>query len=165
MGMPIREWDLAATRDPKGFAYAANRGLNGIDGQVSSFYGWDVLGPKVAVLGDLTTLHDLNGFWAARWAKNAAVVVLQNQGGRIFDFGVPMSKGKTGEAMVNSHSLNFEGVAALYGLEYFRKTAINADGPGTQDPIFPYFGNRPALIELVCDVDATRAFWKAFRES
>src|SRR5690349_12614415 len=28
--LPIREWDLAATREPRGFEYEANRGANGI---------------------------------------------------------------------------------------------------------------------------------------
>ncbi|HSP34945.1 MAG TPA: 2-succinyl-5-enolpyruvyl-6-hydroxy-3-cyclohexene-1-carboxylic-acid synthase, partial [Thermoanaerobaculia bacterium] len=37
--LPVREWDLAATRADRGFTIEANRGANGIDGQLSTFFG------------------------------------------------------------------------------------------------------------------------------
>ena len=63
--LPIREWDLAATAVPRGLSVAASRGLNGIDGQLSTFLGYaERQAPNWALLGDLTALYDLE---AAPW--------------------------------------------------------------------------------------------------
>ena len=62
--LPIREWDLAATRQPRGFTYEANRGANGIDGQLSTFFGWCAAGAENwCVVGDLTAIYDFNAPW------------------------------------------------------------------------------------------------------
>ncbi|HEX7808943.1 MAG TPA: 2-succinyl-5-enolpyruvyl-6-hydroxy-3-cyclohexene-1-carboxylic-acid synthase, partial [Thermoanaerobaculia bacterium] len=62
--LPIREWDLVASRESRGFEYEANRGTNGIDGQLSTFFGWcKPHRDNVAILGDLTTIYDLNAPW------------------------------------------------------------------------------------------------------
>src|SRR5205085_2808281 len=53
--LPIREWDLAATREQRGYEIGANRGANGIDGQLATFFGW--CKPDAhngAIIGDLT---------------------------------------------------------------------------------------------------------------
>jgi 2-succinyl-5-enolpyruvyl-6-hydroxy-3-cyclohexene-1-carboxylate synthase len=86
--LPIREWDLAATRRPRGYEHEANRGANGIDGQLSTFFGQcDPARENVCIVGDLTALYDLNAPWivpqldpALRWR----IVVINNGGGRIF---------------------------------------------------------------------------------
>ena len=52
--LPIREWDLYATRRRR-FSFAANRGANGIDGQLSTFLGMAEDGRENwCVVGDLT---------------------------------------------------------------------------------------------------------------
>src|ERR1041385_2104820 len=62
--LPIREWDLAATREQRGYEYEANRGANGIDGQLSTFFGWCAPdATNVAIVGDLTAIYDLNAPW------------------------------------------------------------------------------------------------------
>ena len=62
--LPIREWDLAATREARGFAIEANRGANGIDGQLSTFFGWSSPGAdNWCVIGDLTAIYDCNAPW------------------------------------------------------------------------------------------------------
>src|SRR5207302_9774816 len=37
--LPVREWDLAATREPRGVTIDANRGANGIDGPLATCLG------------------------------------------------------------------------------------------------------------------------------
>jgi 2-succinyl-5-enolpyruvyl-6-hydroxy-3-cyclohexene-1-carboxylate synthase len=84
--LPIREWDLAATREPRGFSCEANRGANGIDGQLSTFFGWAAPGAhNVCVVGDLTAIYDLGAPWIVRQLDaQVRVVVVNNGGGRIF---------------------------------------------------------------------------------
>ena len=84
--LPIREWDLAATREPRGYEYEANRGANGIDGQLSTFFGWCAPAREnVCVVGDLTAIYDLGAPWIApQLDAPFRIVVVNNGGGRIF---------------------------------------------------------------------------------
>ena len=84
--LPIRLWDLMDQEHPQVFA---NRGVNGIDGQLSTAFGLhDFEKPMWIILGDLTTLYDFSGFWLTAYllGKKAKVnlVVVNNHGGQIF---------------------------------------------------------------------------------
>src|SRR2546428_10979838 len=85
--LPIREWDLAATREPRGFVMEANRGANGIDGQLSTFFGWCAEGAENwCIVGDLTALYDLNAPWVVPQLRAPfKIVIINNGGGRVFD--------------------------------------------------------------------------------
>jgi 2-succinyl-5-enolpyruvyl-6-hydroxy-3-cyclohexene-1-carboxylate synthase len=92
--MPVRdlEW-FAAPRH--GVRVLSNRGANGIDGLVSTAAGiaWALPHRRVtALLGDLAYLHDLGGVRSAEEHDNLQVVVLDNNGGAIFDF-LPQATG------------------------------------------------------------------------
>ena len=86
--MPVR--DLDAVMEPRtGINVYGNRGANGIDGFVSTALGIAVASkkPTAALCGDLTFLHDQNGFLAARSTHASCVfVVINNDGGGIFSF-------------------------------------------------------------------------------
>jgi 2-succinyl-5-enolpyruvyl-6-hydroxy-3-cyclohexene-1-carboxylate synthase len=88
--MPVRDVEsFAAARE--GVIFHANRGVNGIDGFVSTVLGIaaaaDDGAPTVALVGDLCFLHDSNGLLgAAERGVDATFVVIDNQGGGIFSF-------------------------------------------------------------------------------
>jgi 2-succinyl-5-enolpyruvyl-6-hydroxy-3-cyclohexene-1-carboxylate synthase len=144
--LPVREWDLAATWEDRGFEMAASRGLNGIDGQVSTFLGMCRREtPNWAILGDLTALYDLAGPWLAGQmdpAIQATIVVINNAGGKIFDRMFPNRE------FQNEHERSFEAWSNLWGLPYSRNVAPSA--PGLR------------IIELQPDQEATRRFWARY---
>lgn len=143
--LPIREWDLAAARRPDGQTLYANRGVNGIDGLVSTALGLSSAGrPTAAVLGDLSALYDLAGLWPAAQmpASDFTLAVINNAGGQIFD---RMFKHA---AFLNSHRLRLRGWAEMFGWHY-------AEMHDPKDPLPPA---APRLVEVLPDPAATRRF-------
>ena len=124
--MPIRDLDLSAAPSGKPIRVLGNRGVNGIDGVLSSALGASAAGdePLLAVIGDLSFHHDLNGLAAFREGRaRATIVVIQNDGGGIFSF-LPVARhGEVFERYFGTpHGLDLAKAAALYGLPHHRCT-------------------------------------------
>lgn len=147
--LPIRYWNMAASRSRSHNQVWASRGLNGIDGQLSTFLGLSrSQHDNWAILGDLTALHDLGGWWILPQLDKlrANVVVVNNGGGRIFQ------RMQLDKEIQNEHSIGFEPVAALWGIPYQRWTRVPEKIPAQEQ----------LLIELVPDEEATKRFWDKF---
>jgi len=147
--LPIREWDLAAVRSVHGRSIFANRGVNGIDGSVSTALGLAGADRAAAgVIGDLSALYDLAGLWPAAQLRDAdfTLAVINNGGGKIFDRMFQSS------AFLNAHQLRLRGWAEMFGWHY---AAIH----GPSDPFPP---DTPRLLEVLPDAEATRRFAEGY---
>jgi 2-succinyl-5-enolpyruvyl-6-hydroxy-3-cyclohexene-1-carboxylate synthase len=150
--LPIREWDLAAARPARPVEIFANRGVNGIDGLLSTFAG--VCRPDLSnwcLLGDLSTLYDLSGPWAwrAHPCADVNIVILNNGGGRIFRrmFHDPLFE--------NDHGLGFADWARFWDLEYI---CLEDERPASLPPAR---AGRPRVIEIRPSAAETDVFWRA----
>ena len=147
--LPIREWDLAA-EPTRSAEVTASRGLNGIDGQVSTFLGECRPGVENwAILGDLTTLYDLPGPWILQQLPpdlNATIAVINNAGGKIFEqmFHDP--------SFVNAHDRSFQHWADMWDLPYQQCSDITQLQTSS--------GLR--VVELRPDAAATHHFWQRY---
>jgi 2-succinyl-5-enolpyruvyl-6-hydroxy-3-cyclohexene-1-carboxylate synthase len=105
----------------------SNRGVNGIDGTLGTFLGeLEALRvPGLLLIGDLACLHDLPALALAPqpW-RRGAIVVLNNDGGGIFDFLAVAKMPQYRELVRTPHGRDFAGIAAQFGLVY---TAVADD--------------------------------------
>ena len=130
--MPVRDIETfwPVREDPP--RVLCNRGANGIDGTVSSAFGAAAAGgadgdPVVLLIGDVALAHDVGGLLAAsRLDLKLTIVLLNNEGGGIFDF-LPVAKaplaleaGRYREHIATPTGLDFERACSLYGLGYER---------------------------------------------
>jgi len=148
--LSVREWDLV---DQSHSCVYATRGVNGIDGQMSTALGLQEKGkPLWVILGDLTTLYDFSAFWLTPWLRDQQqqvnVVVINNRGGQIF------SRIFSQKMFLNSHNLNFRPIADMWGWHYQKLEKM--------DPIS--LENKLNLIELLPDNVQSFQFWQALEQ-
>jgi 2-succinyl-5-enolpyruvyl-6-hydroxy-3-cyclohexene-1-carboxylate synthase len=125
--MAIRHVDRHASRR-EDLVWHANRGVAGIDGNVSTALGVAVGtaattgAPVVAVVGDLALLHDANAWLldAAVEGLDLTVVVLDDDGGTIFDLLPPGAFPAQRRLFATPHGRDLAHLAALHGLAFAR---------------------------------------------
>jgi 2-succinyl-5-enolpyruvyl-6-hydroxy-3-cyclohexene-1-carboxylate synthase len=111
--LPIRYWDeFSFKRNSNVFA---NRGANGIDGQISTFLGWSKTDEKNwCVIGDLTALYDLASLWITpqMTSNKNFIIIINNKGGQIF------KKMFERDIFINSHDKSFNHWAQMWNWNY-----------------------------------------------
>lgn len=122
--MPVRDLDSFTPKSKRRLRFLANRGVNGIDGVVSSAMGVAATEQcrVVLVIGDLSFYHDLNGLFAAkRHGLDITIVLINNDGGGIFSF-LPQAAYPDvfEEYWGTPHGLDFRPVVEMYGGSYQR---------------------------------------------
>ncbi|MEI2609020.1 MAG: 2-succinyl-5-enolpyruvyl-6-hydroxy-3-cyclohexene-1-carboxylic-acid synthase [Candidatus Promineifilaceae bacterium] len=122
--LAIRHLDQFGAPTAKRFQVFGNRGASGIDGNVSSALGIAAAFPHtplVAIIGDITFYHDLNGLLAVKQHQlnNITFVLLNNNGGGIFRR-LPIAKIEPPftELFLTPHGLQFGPVVEMYGLKH-----------------------------------------------
>ena len=154
--LPIREWNDFGQRETPYARIFANRGANGIDGQLSTWLGATAEVPDSwAVVGDLTALYDLAApaMLPQVECQGRVLVVINNGGGRIFDK-IPRLKGlseKQREAIVQPQEVSLKSWAEMWGMNYLKITSRE------------YFdelegGEKTLLVELIPDSDQDQLF-------
>lgn len=121
--MPIRNAD-SFLFSPKGTPFLqANRGVSGIDGNIASAVGMaeGLQRPTIALIGDISCLHDLNSLSLLVKSRFPVyLVIVNNGGGGIFSF-LPIAK-KTeacAEMFTYEHGYSFKKAAEMFSLPFF----------------------------------------------
>ena len=107
---------------PEGYPVYTNRGASGIDGLIATMAGVakGSDAPTVAVIGDISTLHDLNSIALLRQITQPTILfIINNNGGAIFDM-LPVEPQAKDKFYRLSHNLEFSQIATMFGLEYLR---------------------------------------------
>ncbi len=139
--LPIREWDLVAER--KAFEHEANRGANGIDGQLSTFFGWcDATRLNVCIVGDLTAIYDLGAPWIVPQLGHDRfrIVIVNNGGGRIF--------GRVASLRALDPAVRERVIENVHGIRFGHWAEM--------------WGIREQVTELVPDEAASKRVWQRY---
>ena len=176
--LPIRHLDQYGRFRTKRIHAHANRGASGIDGNISTALGITAASkrPLVAILGDITFYHDMNGLLPIKmWNNqqstdngqrttdsgsipnpqspipNLTFIVINNNGGGIFNrLPIAQHEPPFTKLFRTPHGLTFGPVAELYGLKYTQVTERDdfraVVKTAVSDP-------KPHLIELITDSD------------
>lgn len=128
--MPIRDVETFAPVDAPA-RVLSNRGANGIDGTLATAFGvaagYD--GPVAVLLGDVAFAYDLSALLcAARHGQALAIVVLNNNGGGIFEF-LPLStidRATFEEHVATPPGLEIAKAADLYGCDHVEPADLPA---------------------------------------
>jgi len=152
--MPIRDVDTFAI--PRSdITVFANRGVNGIDGTISTAIGVALAGRSVTLLvGDVAALHDATALAeAVRLSASLRVIVVNNDGGGIFSL-LPQAKNGLISTDVyerhwgTPHGLSLCNVASGFGMESREVETLNEYVAAISEPV-----TGPELIELRTDRD------------
>jgi 2-succinyl-5-enolpyruvyl-6-hydroxy-3-cyclohexene-1-carboxylate synthase len=158
--LPIREWNWFAQWQRPVTRIRANRGANGIDGQLSTWWGASAREENAwCIVGDLTALYDLAAPFLLGQCeqKGRVLVIMNNGGGRIFERLPRLRQMQEGarELMMNPHEIGFAGWAAQWGMTYV--CARTLDDLDAFEP-----GERMTVLEVRPDAGQTADFWKAW---
>lgn len=119
--MPVRDAEYFWPAGNRGQRMFFNRGANGIDGTLSTALGVAHGGAAAMfVTGDLTLLHDTNGFLSTRKFKGSLTIVLiNNNGGGIFEH-LPVAQFEPPfeEFFATPQHIDFGKLCATYGVSH-----------------------------------------------
>lgn len=149
--LPIRHWDQFANCSFEKQSVYANRGANGIDGQVSTYLGWSSIEPiSYCFIGDLTALYDLASLGLiSESAAKFQLVIMNNFGGHIF------KRVFKDDRFLNTHKIEFGSWAKMWNWNYHLIKSVD-------DLKFISTPKVKTIVEIQPDLLQTEMFWQAW---
>jgi 2-succinyl-5-enolpyruvyl-6-hydroxy-3-cyclohexene-1-carboxylate synthase len=150
--MPVRDLDTFGAAADRQLAVACNRGVNGIDGVLSTALGAAAVSrdPVVLLVGDVSFLHDVGALHLASTLDlDATVVVTNNDGGGVFSFLPHARYGAISERVFGTpHGLRPRAIAEGFGA----RAQIATDWAGFRGALEGAVGRRGLdVIEVPSD--------------
>jgi 2-succinyl-5-enolpyruvyl-6-hydroxy-3-cyclohexene-1-carboxylate synthase len=148
----------------KNLTVFCNRGTSGIDGCTSTALGAALINDKITTLitGDLAFFYDRNAFWNNYIPNNLRVILLNNNGGGIFNLiDGPSSAPELEKFFLTKHTLKAKNLAADFGLIYENCTSQNELDKALNSFFEP--SETAKILELSFDMNKSAEVYKAFR--
>ena len=132
---------------PKGVQVECNRGVNGIEGSLSTALGYAAgdARPQFLIIGDLSFFYDMNALWMNGISANVRILLLNNGCGGIFStIGTPSL-----DCVSAPHNATAEAWSISRGFEY--RSVCNAEEwPDALDTLL-HHSESPVLVEAFTD--------------
>ncbi|MCD2441005.1 2-succinyl-5-enolpyruvyl-6-hydroxy-3-cyclohexene-1-carboxylic-acid synthase [Agromyces sp. SYSU K20354] len=111
-----------------------NRGVNGIDGCLSTAIGYAAATakPTFVIIGDLTFFYDMNSLWIRDLPDNLRILLLNNGGGAVMHVPLPESYSATvaGRHVSAEHAMSARGWVESLGIDYSAAHTPDATAAG-----------------------------------
>ncbi len=148
----------------RGVRVFANRGTSGIDGCTSSAIG-HALGsqiPNILITGDMAFFYDRNAFWHNYPLTNLHLVVVNNQGGVIFNLiDGPSSLEEKDEYFITNQNLTASHLAEEFGYDYLKLDSLRKV-KSTLTNFFRFEG-RVKILEIASNQKTAKATFEQFK--
>ncbi|MCH7962995.1 MAG: 2-succinyl-5-enolpyruvyl-6-hydroxy-3-cyclohexene-1-carboxylic-acid synthase [Bacteroidetes bacterium] len=118
--LPIHDFDNFVGKTNKNLKLFFNRGASGIDGVTTTALGiTSIEKPTILITGDLSFIHDLNALLPAKkYSIPLVVILINNNGGGIFEMLPVSSNNKFKTYFKTPHNLNIAPIVKSFGLEH-----------------------------------------------
>ncbi len=138
----------------KGVEVCCNRGVNGIEGSLSSAIGYASASTQTnfILIGDLSFFIDMNALWMSHLRNNVRILLFNNEGGEIFHTLPGMDKTDKSRPFITAeHQTSAKGWAEERGFQYIKVR----DDEEWQDALkvfaSPEEQERPMILEVMTD--------------
>lgn len=140
----------------------ANRGINGIDGSMSSSVGYAAASdrPNFLIIGDLSFFYDMNSLWIRHRPANLRVIVLNNDGGAIMHSSWGSSP-QVGKHVSAAHQTSVRGWVESLGICYTSATGF-AELDAALDDFIDASTNQAMVLEVFTEKTSDIVQMKAF---
>ena len=136
-----------------------NRGVNGIEGSLSTAVGHALAKTNECVfcfIGDLSFFYDCNALWNVRLMGNLRVVVFNNCGGDIFAQLPGLYESPAAVDYISAgHAFSAKGIAISYEVEYHSASSLE-EFQDVLPLLFRPNATRPILVEVFTNRDDNR---------
>lgn len=105
---------------PNGVRVNCNRGVNGIDGSMSTAIGFSSATDKQVfyITGDLSFFYDMNSLWIKHISKNIRILLVNNDGGGFMYHRYRIVDGKKSITLAAENPVTAKGWVESLGFEY-----------------------------------------------
>lgn len=141
-----------------------NRGVNGIEGTLSTAVGIAAANKDkriFCVIGDLSFFYDQNALWNSNLGENLSILLLNNNGGSIFQQLSGLEKSAHRYAIMGaSASVTAEGICQTHNINYL--SAVNSDELESGLSSFLNIRDNSALLEIFTKSEDDAKAWNTF---
>jgi len=155
---------VGLTEKNKGIHVFANRGTSGIDGCTSTAVGHTLCSqvPNILITGDMAFFYDRNAFWHHYPLPNLHVIVVNNQGGVIFNLiDGPGNLEEKDEYFITNQKLTASHLATEFGFDYLKIDSLRKVKNTLKD--FFAFEGRTKILEIASNQKTSRETFEQFK--
>ena len=142
-----------------------NRGVNGIEGSLSTAAGCSIVtgDEKVlCILGDLSFFYDQNALWNQNLNGNLHIVVLNNGKGGIFNMLKGLEQSPVRDSFISgAHHTTAQGICKQNNIRYMKATNME-EMQQCVDTLLNKKSTRPVLLEIFTDADEDERVAKTY---
>ncbi len=127
-----------------------NRGVNGIDGCMSTFIGQAATSDKLnfLIIGDLTFFYDMNALWNRYVGNNVRIMLNNNSGAALFHFNQGLEKYPTlNENVAAEHDATAKGWVESRGFKYLSSANKEEFDENLKEFLKPN-SDKPIILEV-----------------